>query len=67
MLKDNSNWKVNTSLPRSSKQAKINENGTSSSNAYTSLDIDNNEIEVHSIDQKGQKQRQRQREKGRQV
>ena len=49
MLKDDPKWKVNSPFPRSSKKLKINESYayTSLSNADTSIDIDNSDVEVH--------------------
>lgn len=54
MLKDYPKWKPNTPLPRSLKKTKINDIGTYISlfNAATSLDINNNDVEVSLIGQK---------------
>ena len=63
MLKDNPKWKINNPLQRFSKKIRTTESGayTSSSNVDTSLDIDDNEAEVHPI---GQKQVKKEKRKG---
>ncbi|XP_039143943.1 uncharacterized protein LOC120281076 [Dioscorea cayenensis subsp. rotundata] len=66
MLKDNPKWKSNTPLSRSSKKLKINESGayTSSSNADTSIDVDDIEVEVCPIGQKAAKAKAKTKRKG---
>ena len=56
-VKRSPKWKTNALLLGSSKKTKINESNayTSSSNIDTSLDKDDNKVEVHPIGQKAAK------------
>ncbi|XP_039133241.1 uncharacterized protein LOC120270288 [Dioscorea cayenensis subsp. rotundata] len=66
MLKDDPKWKTSTSLGRSLKKLKINENGayTSSSNEDTCIDIDDSEVEVCPIGRKAGKAKTKAKQKG---
>ena len=66
MVKDDPKWQMVTPMPKSSKRTKNNESGayTSSSNADTSVGIDEDEAEVRPTDQKAAKEKSESKRKG---